>query len=291
MEYRKIETLIDLTKQVCLQLRNHLFENGRIKLPGESLESDSNGNPIEPSHISPTTINKVRQAVHVALEHAETVDLIPSNPMRSIRRVKEEPKERKIFERDELVKLFAQPWRDIRAYAGAMLAAATGMRLGEIRGLLYGNVHFSDGYLDVLTSYQNKEGVKPPKWGDIRYGVPLPSRVSDSLQAVVKVCPYALGDDSFLFFGDKADRPVPAYTLQHGLKQAIQSTGVPSKGRTFHCLRHTATSLIAGDAGMDRVQRLLGHTTAMMTEKYTHPTDDDRKIVLRAQNSLWEDRS
>ena len=278
MQYRHVNTLIDLTKQHCLQWRNHLYENRYVNIPGTE----------PPKHlISATTVNKVRMAVNVALNHAESIDLIPMNPMRSIRPVKEEPKQRKIFEKEELAKLFAQPWTDMRAYAGAMLAAATGLRMGEVRGLLYGNTYLDEGYLHVLTNWQNGEGLKPPKWNDKRYGIPLPGRVVSALQAVIDIRPYPLSAESFVFFGDKENVPVTSYVLRKGLETAMKTAQVPAQGRTFHCLRHTAASLIAGTAGTDRVQRLLGHTTQDMTLHYTHATDADREIVLKAQTDLW----
>lgn len=284
MKHHRIETLADLTKPIILQWRNHLYEHRRIVLPAATPKFDKDGNPAT---ISATTVNKVRQAVHVALEHAVTMDLIPSNPMHAVKRVKEEPERREIFERDEIVKLFSLPWPDIRAYAGAMLSASTGLRLGEVRGLLVRNLYLDEGYLNVLTSWSDDEGVKPPKWNDVRYGVPLPGRVADALAAVITVHPYSPGPDSFVFFGDDATRPIGMQVIPREMKRAMSAAGIPARGRTFHCLRHTAASLIAGSAGSERVQRLLGHTTAAMTERYTHPTEGDRAIVLEAQEALW----
>lgn len=282
-----MHTLADLTKLFLREWKNHLYEHGRIKLPGEALPLDADGKLIEPRRISPTSQNKVRQALHVALEQAEKMDLIPTNPLRAIDRVKETPKERTIFERDELAKLFAKPWKDIRAYAGCMLAAACGLRLGEVRGLLVGNTYLDDGYLNVVTNWQDGEGLKPPKWNDARFGVPLSERVVAALRAVLAVHPYNLEPESFAFFGDNPRVPVARNTLPHHLREALKTAEIPAKGRTFHSFRHTAASLLAGTAGMERVQRLLGHTSLAMTESYTHATDDDRAVVLEAQNDLW----
>ncbi len=291
MEHRNIETLADLSKTVLLEWRNHLFENGRIKLPGEVLEIDDKGKPIEPARISAVTMNKVRQAVHVALEHAEAMDLVSVNLMKSIRRVHEKPRKVGYFEPDEVRRLFSSPWNDFRAFAAAMVSVTTGLRLGEIRGLVWENVHLDAGYLDVVTNWQDGQGLKPPKWGDVRRGVPFPAKVSDSFNSVKEITPW---ETPFVFFGDKPDTPVNKRLLQRGLELAMRDSGIPKRQpsnpdaeRTYHSLRHTAATLVAQRAGLDTAQRLLGHTTTTTTEGYVHTTQNDRVAVLEAQNAIW----
>lgn len=293
MKHRKIESLADLNKKVLLEWRNHLFEHGRLNLPG-NVETDDKGNPIEPRTITPVTINKVRQAVHVALEHAEAIDLIPVNPMRSIKRVHETPQKVGFFEIEEVKKLFAHPWGDFRAYAASLLSVSTGLRLGELRGLLWDNVDLEKQYLNVVTNWQDGQGIKPPKWGDVRYGVPFPSKVAEALETLKGMNPHPISSKAFVFFGETAESPIPRQILPRQLKQAMKREGIPERQptnpdarRTFHSLRHTAGTLLAATAGMDTVQRLLGHTTQAMTENYVHTTDTDRDIILKAQNGLW----
>lgn len=290
MAHRKVESLSDLTRKVLLDWRIHLADNGRIKLPGEKLPTDKDGNPIEPTRISYSTVNKVRQAVHVALEHAVTVGMIPFNPMTAVRRVKETPNERGAFETHELAKLFAAPWDDIRSYAGAMLAATTGLRLGEVRGLLVGNLHLRDGYLDVVTNYVDGEGLKAPKWDKVRRGVPIPRHAIVAVVAMMRTNPWKrYAPTDYVFYGDHPGKPIGKHVMTRSLRARCKAVGVAY--RDFHSLRHSASSqLIAHGARPDDVQRLLGHSTAMMTAQYTHSTDETRRLILEAQNRAWSDR-
>ncbi|MDY7028073.1 MAG: tyrosine-type recombinase/integrase [Spirochaetota bacterium] len=243
MEYRRIKTLADLNKKVLLEWRNHLFEHGRIKLPDDTEEG---------SRLTAVTINKVRQAVHVALEHAEAIDLIPVNPMRSIKRVHETPQKVGFFEIDEVRKLFAHPWGDFRAYTASILSVSTGLRLGELQGLLWGNVDIEKQYLNVVTNWQDGQGIKPPKWGDVRYGVPFPSKIVEALETLKEMNPHPISPEAFVFFGETAESPIPRQILLRELKQAMKREGIPERQpthpdarRTFHSLRHTAGTLLA----------------------------------------------
>ena len=132
--------------------------------------------------IPPRTVNRTRQVVWTALQWAVDHDLLPFHPGQGVKRVPEKAPERRIFELEELGKLFAVPWDDLRAY---MLAASCGLRLGEVLGLQVGNVHLDQGYLDVLTGWTRTEGLKGPKWGSERVGVPVPARAAEAVKAVL----------------------------------------------------------------------------------------------------------
>lgn len=235
--------------------------------------------------ISPTTMNKVRQAVAVALEWATDMDMLPVNPMARVRRVAESPVERAIFEREHLVKLFADPWPDFRSYAACMLAVTTGMRLGEIRGLKESALHLEKGYVDVVANWQDREGLKAPKWDSIRYGVPLPLRTVATLKDLAVMNPHK-GEDRFVFWSTHHDEPVPKHRLQSDLKARIVAAKIPAAGRTFHSFRHTYVSLMRHSVGADRVMMAVGHTNTATTDGYTHETDEDRAVMAKAAEAL-----
>lgn len=286
VRYRHVQTLTDLSKSILIEWANNLFENGAVRLPG---------NPEAERRISPTTQNKVRQAVHVALEHAVKVDLIPFNPMAAVDRAAETPRTREIFERHELAQLF-QPsvWRnlDIRAYAGCLLAAETGARLGEVRALRKRNVWLDERsgmYMVALVdNWIDGQGLKPPKWGKVREPAPIRERVADALVNVMKVHPFNPGPEDFVLFGDKRGLPVAKHTLERDLRKALKIAEIPEHGRTFHCFRHTWVSLInASGASLETTQRAIGHTSTRMTSEYRHITDADRLTLLEAQKKLY----
>jgi len=289
MAHRRVESLSDLSKKVLWDWMEHLAEHGRLKLPGEVLETDADGKPIEPGTISPTTINKVRQAVHVALEHADKLDLIPLNPMSAVEKLRETPNDRKPYQIAELRKLFSAPWSDIRSFTACMLAASTGLRLGEVRGFRLFNLHLRDGYLDVTENYQDGEGLKPPKWGHDRRGVPVPDMVVTAIVAMLRTYPWKpVKKTSYVFYGNAPGEPVPKHMFSRHLKERCKVVGIPY--RDFHSLRQTAASIYAERAGIDTVRRILGHTTEKMTEHYITATEETRSAFSDIQNKVWSDQ-
>jgi integrase len=75
------------------------------------------------------------QAVTVPLAEAKRLGKIQVNPAVSIRRLRESKPARHILTLQEAAKLFARDWPEPRQKAINMLAAITGMRLGECLGL------------------------------------------------------------------------------------------------------------------------------------------------------------
>ena len=235
--------------------------------------------------ISRSTQNKVRQALFVALQWAEHMDLIPEHPGLGVKRVKEDPKERPIFQIDELGRLFDKPWDDIRAYTACLLAAETGMRLGEVRGLLYRNLHLDEGYLDVLTNWIDGEGLKPPKWGSTRSGVPVSPRCAIAIRQMMQVNRWEPTDDGFVFSHiEYQDRPIATAAINRALKRAMKAAGIPP-GRTFQSFRHSLASHWNGP--LNAIQQVLGHSAIEMTQHYSdHATDEGRESFRRYQQNI-----
>jgi len=275
LEANGVTALNQLDRRTLYAWRDDLFAR-REKLKREDGTTYS---------ISAATINKVRQAVNVALEWAVDMEMLPANPMARVKRVAEKPAQRAIFEREHLKLLFKTPWADYRTYAAAMLAVTTGMRLGEIRGLQSPALHLDDGYLDVVTNWVDAEGLKPPKWDSIRYGVPLPARCIETLRKLETMNPHE-STDRFVFWSDGPREPIAKHRIQRDLRARMKVCKIPEKGRTFHSLRHTYVSLMRHEVGTERVMLAVGHTSTATTDGYTHESADDRKLMQKAAEGL-----
>jgi site-specific recombinase XerC len=100
--------------------------------------------------LGPRTVNSTLQAVSVGFREAARIGMIKANPAAGVRPVKENPAVRGILTLEEAKSLFAIEWTDNRARTASFLAAATGMRLGEIRGLLIEDLGLDDAGADVV---------------------------------------------------------------------------------------------------------------------------------------------
>lgn len=281
-EARGMTKLSDLTKRNLLQWRDELREKGTFAEP----TTNEKGVTVEPRTIGPVTQNKVRQAVWTALQWAVDMDMLPYHPGQGVRRVAETKTVRKIFEREELAKLFTVQWDDPRAYAACLLAAETGMRMGEVRGLRYRNLHIDSGYLDVVENYITHEGLKPPKWGHERLDVPITPRCALALQEVDKVHRWGVEPDNFVIFSVASPaRPMEASTIRAELEKAMKRAKLPA-GRSFHSFRHSFISHRPHDLPLDVVQRVVGHVDDATTEGYSHTTNEHREAMRKYQASI-----
>jgi integrase len=134
----------------------------------------------------------------------------------------------------------------------------TGLRIGEIFTLLWSHVDWEKGVLNVFG----------PKTGKIRV-IPMNSDTRNILEA------WAHGKkNDFVFYNYGTGKPF--VDLSAGLDLACRKAGIT--GVTWHTLRHTFASRLL-DRGVDiiTVKELLGHSTVIVTMRYTH-TNLDSKV-------------
>lgn len=135
-----------------------------------------------------------------------------------------------------------------------IFALNTGMRQGEILALKWQDVDFCRGTLVVMKS-KNRE----------RRTVPLNNIVFELLAAKRAAC----GGKDGLVFLTGLGNPLQARYLVRAFTKARDRADIPDF--RFHDLRHTfATRLVQKGVDLYKVQRLLGHKTGLMTQRYAH---------------------
>ena len=96
---------------------------------------------LNDSGLTAATINRSLATLKVMLQEAVVYQYIPKNPAESIGVLKEDPKQKDILSPEEVRALFDERaieknWsNNIEHYTMNLLAASTGLRLGEIQGL------------------------------------------------------------------------------------------------------------------------------------------------------------
>jgi integrase len=197
-----------------------------------------------------------------------------------------------------------------RYRAMVVVAAGTGLRLGEVLGLTVDRVDFLRRTITVdrqlLTPNRGTPRFGPPKTTSSNRVVPVAEPVLIELAEHIRLHP-PLGPDAGefagLIFSTEMDNPVRRSTFHpawaRGVKQAsaalteaaeelepeevkVEALKVAAAAGTvtFHHLRHFyASALIASGCSVVAVQHALGHSTATETlGVYSHlwPTDEDR---------------
>jgi integrase len=133
-------------------------------------------------------------------------------------------------------------------------ALHTGMRMGEILALTWRGVDFSRRTVMVVRS-KNGE----------RRTIPVNETVLSVLKEKAKV--RSLKTD--VVFCSKVFTPIESGHLRRSFRLALSKAQI--EDFRFHDLRHTfATRLVQAGVDLYKVQRLLGHKSPIMTQRYAH---------------------
>lgn len=217
----------------------------------------------------PATINKelglIRHAFNLAIKEWEWCR---NNPMH---RVSMEPVHNQIdrwLTLDEEERLLAASPAWLREVI--IFALNTGMRQGEILSLQWRDVDFARSVLVVMKS-KNRE----------RRTIPLNGRV---FKLLMEKQQGSLLKSGLVFTTSRGTR-INARNLARAFYGAME------KGRIenfrFHDLRHTfATRLVQAGIDLYKVQRLLGHKTPAMTQRYAHHSPESLRDGVEALDKM-----
>jgi integrase len=218
---------------------------------------------------APATINKelqlVRHAFNLAVREWEWCK---ENPMHRVSMEKMHNEVDRWLTSDEEDRLMAASSRWLREFI--VFALHTGMRQGEILNLQWQDVDFTRGTSVVMKS---KNGM--------RRTIPLNTTVYELLAAKQA----ANGASKGPVFTTPRGNELKVRFLVREFCQARDRAGIPDF--RFHDLRHTfATRLVQRGIDLYKVQRLLGHRTNHMTQRYAHHSPESlREGVKILENS------
>lgn len=160
-----------------------------------------------------------------------------------------------------------------------LLALCTGMRRGEIFGLMWDHIDFRRGFI----------AIRGPKGGKDQI-IPLSGAAKDILENRTRI-----EESPFVFPGRGAHQPTPGKTPFHRADASKQfrairdAAGLPKDFRPMHGLRHAFASRLAssGEVDLYTIQRLLTHKSPLMTQRYAHLRDETlRKASTLAGNII-----
>jgi len=132
-----------------------------------------------------------------------------------------------------------------------LIALTTGMRMGEIFGLTWGDLRYIEGLIAVRLKL---------KGGRNRY-VPMTAE----LAAELRRCPVTMGEERM--FPPKKDAKGERQRAESSFETILTLAGI--KGFRFHDLRHTFASWYMMHGGdLYELAKILGHSNIKMTERY-----------------------
>jgi integrase len=242
----------------------------------------------EPS-IGPRTVNKHRQVLASVFAHAMRADTfgLNANPAAGTDK-RREPDDHPIefYEPEEVIALAGAArdgrHRDPRRPAVTpeeaaerrradeqdatllLVAAFTGLRLGELLALRWRNVHFPDAKLIVDASWSAGRLTSPKsrKWR----AVPMADQPAAALARLAERERFTDRDD--LVFCSAVGGYLDSSAVRRRYRRAQQAAGL--RPLRFHDLRHSFGSHVIREFDPAAVKAFMGHAKISTTERYLH---------------------
>ena len=134
--------------------------------------------------MSGRTVNAVLNTMRVAVRYAVDREELNRDPFRNIKPAADTPKEKGVLTFAERAKLINAVPTDPLSRLAVLLGLLCGMRIGEVRGLQWGDI--DNGLIHLTHNFVNMDGLKKPKRGKIRT-VPYPGVVEKAFEEVRKI--------------------------------------------------------------------------------------------------------
>lgn len=224
--------------------------------------------------LSPATVRRIHGVLHQALNAAVDRHLIVKNPTDDVTLPKKVSTAKTILNDKQLERFMEAIKTDERWHDFFYLEITTGLRRGEICGLMWTDFDAEKGTLTVRRTLHNKEGggyyVGETKTGAGRRIIKLPPSTVQLLSERKRtsisrwIFPNPIHPEDPIM-------PNSGYTR---MKKLLAEAGLPDM--RFHDLRHTfATHALTSGVDAKTLSGILGHTkTSFTLDTYTHVTGD-----------------
>lgn len=258
--------LTQITASDLRKLYDDLKKQGRVHpRPGQS------------RGLSTTTIHGIHTTLHHALKSAVDQRLLPHNPADHVEPPKVVHKSMTILNEEQLDTFLAAVEQDPIWKNFFYTELTTGLRLGEICGLMWSDFDAKKGTLSVNRTIHKEKGGRLVTGDTKTYAgtrtIVLPDSTAELLRGRKK------NSYSVWIFPNplKPEAPMNPNTAYRQLKAILTENSLPDL--RFHDLRHTfATHALANGVDAKTLSGILGHTKASFTvDTYTHTTTDMHK--------------
>ncbi|MCM1010029.1 MAG: site-specific integrase [Fusobacterium sp.] len=240
--------LVECRDKLSQKLKEVPMKNGAIKITQEK--------------ISPATVNRYMTYMRVVFSYAvNDLDILAINPMAKVKKLSENNERTRCLELSEIQKLLDGCNKHSQElFLCVLIALLADARKSEILNLTWQNVDLTHKMFYFLNR-KNKQNI----------GVPIHDYLYKQLLAYKQQCKLRNLKNDYLFMTEDGK---PKETLIGKIfPKVAQSCGI--ENFRFHDLRHTGASWQAmSGISQPITQRILGHKSPSMTNRYSHLRDD-----------------
>ena len=247
-------------------------------------EGGAEGGPL-----SGASVRRIHGVLHQALKVAADRHLIVKNPTDNVTLPKREPSPRTILNDEQLERFMEAIRQDRRWHDFFYLEITTGLRRGELCGLMWSDFDEKKGTLSIRRTLHGKEGggyyVGDTKTGTGRRIIKLPP---STVQLLTERKRAAISQWIFPNPIHPED-PVMPNSGYNRMKKLLAEAGLPRM--RFHDLRHTfATHALTSGVDAKTLSGILGHTKASFTlDTYAHVTGDMQRQAAQVMDTFMTD--
>ena len=239
--------------------------------------------------LSGSTVRSLHGVLHQAMDAAVRERLTARNPTEDVTLPKKKTAAKQILNNEQLERFMEEIKKDPVWCDFFYTELTTGMRRGEICGLMWSDFDGKKGTLTVRrTLHQRKGGgvtTGETKTGKGRRTITLPPSTAQLLRERQKrSCSQWIFPNPL-----RPEDPVNPGRAYSRLKTLLKSAGLP--GIRFHDLRHTfATHALTSGVDAKTLSGILGHTKASFTlDTYTHVTGDMHRRAAEIVGGFMND--
>ena len=266
-----------VTREDVQKLYRELQKNGRKEL-----------HPEYGYQLSGATIRRIHGVFHQAMDAAVQENLIARNPTEGITLPKKKTAPKQILNDSQLERFMEVIREDSVWYDFFYTELTTGLRQGEICGLMWSDFDEAHGTLAIRRTLHAQKGGRlvagETKTGTGKRTITLPPSTAQLLSQRKK-----RSYSQWIFPNPlRPEQPASPGSAYNHLKTLLKRAGLPSI--RFHDLRHTfATHALASGVDAKTLSGILGHTQASFTlDTYTHVTGDMQKRASEIVGGFME---
>lgn len=233
------------------------------------------------------TKNHMLGTLRIIFDEAMLKGIVEKNPARQIRQFPSKSNKRDILTPKEIHRLFPTDkaellriWGDLKWATMFYVMLTTGIRLGEVKALTWGDWYREFNVFQIDKAVKNDETIGTTKNGKERIVLILDT----ALNLLKEWESEALfTDDDDLIFCCNRKKPINRKTCSEHFKKGLKHAHIEVGERNIviHSLRHTMNTNIRRSFDDETLRLFTGHLDSKMTDNYDHPTveDDIQKVI------------
>ncbi len=232
----------------------------------------------EEEELSNATRNRIRAVLHTMFHDAFMQERIIANPVARVELLKESPAKKKPLDETERDALIAMAYeRDKTQGLATVILMYEGLRNSEAAGLQVGDIDLANDEIHVRRIWEQcTNTIRALPKGGRELVIPLFPRAKVAILDHLASTPFKRPNDFLIC--DEAGHPRGGYSIRTRMSNDADAVNFekdekkpkkPMRHISPHVLRATFATL-AEEAGYSKedVQRLLGHSTVLVTERY-----------------------